>query len=211
MNRLITAAILGTALALPAHLVSPAAAQVPQPVPQQTAPRGVPQPVPAAPAGDFTEQVMISDTFEITSSRLALEKSRSNAVRRYARAMVRDHGKTTAELMRIEGTATVPTPQGRAQRPGEVPPHGMLDARREAMVDELRGLSGSAFDRAYLRMQVAAHQEAVALFATYAQSGEDADLRQFASRNLPALRTHLRDAQRLESQINRSPNRALNN
>ncbi|MFL5196799.1 MAG: DUF4142 domain-containing protein [Microvirga sp.] len=45
--------------------------------------------------------------------------------------------------------------------------------------------------------QVAAHQEAVALFATYAQSGEDPSLRAFAQSALSTLQHHLGMARRL--------------
>ena len=41
------------------------------------------------------------------------------------------------------------------------------------------------------------HQAAVDLFRAYAQSGDNAELKQWASRTLPSLEEHLREAQQL--------------
>ncbi len=55
-----------------------------------------------------------------------------------------------------------------------------LDARHASMLNQLAPLSGSTFDAAYGQMQVMAHQEAVAMFAAYAQGGSDPAMRAFA-------------------------------
>jgi predicted outer membrane protein len=47
---------------------------------------------------DFRQQAMISDSFELESSRLALEKSRNPRIRLFASMMIRDHSMTTAAL-----------------------------------------------------------------------------------------------------------------
>jgi predicted outer membrane protein len=76
-------------------------------------------------------------------------------------------------------------------------PNAMIDARHADMLNQLASVSGRRFDRLYGRMQVAAHQEAVALFAAYAQTGTDPALRAFAQSALPALEHHLMMARRL--------------
>ena len=72
-----------------------------------------------------------------------------------------------------------------------------LDARHASMLNQLTPLSASAFDAAYGQMQVMAHQEAVAMFAAYAQGGSDPAMRAFAQSVLPSLQHHLAMAQRL--------------
>jgi len=47
-------------------------------------------------------------------------------------------------------------------------------------------------------MQVQAHQEAVDLFTKYSQSGDNPDLKQWATKILPDLKEHLRMAQQLK-------------
>jgi predicted outer membrane protein len=49
-------------------------------------------------ATDFRQQALISDSFEIESSRLALQKSRNPRIRSFASMMIRDHSMTTAAL-----------------------------------------------------------------------------------------------------------------
>ena len=44
-------------------------------------------------------------------------------------------------------------------------------------------------------MQVSAHKDAVSLFERYAKGGEDAKLKDWADKTLPALRHHLEMAE----------------
>ena len=73
-----------------------------------------------------------------------------------------------------------------------------LDARHAAMLNQLASVPpGPRFDATYGAMQVQAHQEAVAMFAAYAQGGSSPAMRSFAQQALPALQHHLAMAQRL--------------
>ena len=72
-----------------------------------------------------------------------------------------------------------------------------LDARHASMLNQLAPVSGRAFDALYVQMQVIAHQEAVAMFAAYAQGGTEPAMRAFAQQVLPSLQMHLAMAQRL--------------
>jgi len=56
---------------------------------------------------------------------------------------------------------------------------------------------GPRFDATYGAMQVQAHQEAVAMFAAYAQGGSNPAMQSFAQQALPSLQHHLAMAQRL--------------
>ena len=51
-----------------------------------------------------------------------------------------------------------------------------------------------------MAVQVKAHEEAVALFRTYAQSGTDAKLKAFAQKMLPDLERHAAMAKKLPQQ-----------
>jgi putative membrane protein len=127
----------------------------------------------------FRAMALQSDALELSSSQLALQRSRNPAVRSFARRMIRDHSMTSQAL--------------------GVPP-GMavgLDARHAAMLNQLAPASGAAFDAAYVHMQIMAHQEAVGMFAAYAQGGADPGMRAFAQQVLPSLQMHLTMAQRL--------------
>jgi putative membrane protein len=200
------------ALALAAGVAVPAFAQSGQvnPPQNQMPNRGAPQsaPIPGGGAGtaipgqtglsgqpltvqQFMMEAAQSDAFETQSSRLAVERAQSPAIKTYAQKMIGDHGKTSAAMMRLRGETTAST--GAMQQPAAMP----LDARRAEMLRELQASQGAAFDQRYAQQQVMAHQEAVALFQGYAQNGTDQNLRAFARETLPTLQQHLRDAQAL--------------
>jgi len=62
------------------------------------------------------------------------------------------------------------------------------------MISKLSGLNGAEFDRACQQDAVAAHEKAVKLFQTEAQSGQDPELKAFAQKTLPTSQEHLRMA-----------------
>lgn len=59
------------------------------------------------------------------------------------------------------------------------------------MLRDLQQASGADFDKLYVDMQVTTHEEAVALFKSYAADGESEALRGFAEKTLPILEQHL--------------------
>src|SRR3954467_9868268 len=83
----------------------------------------------------FRAMALQSDSFEIQSSQLALQRSRNPAVRSFARRMIRDHSMTWQALGVPAGTAVA------------------LDARHASMLNQLASASGPAFDAAYGQMQ----------------------------------------------------------
>ena len=135
---------------------------------------------------DFVKEVAISDMFEIESSKLALEKSNDEATKSFANQMVTDHTKTSDELKAaVASDPKTPLPNA-------------LDSSHQAKLDELKGLSGAAFDRRYHRMQVEGHEAAVSLFQRYAKGGDSEKLKAWASKTLPTLQHHLAMAEALD-------------
>jgi putative membrane protein len=131
----------------------------------------------------------MSDLYEMEASRLAEQRSQTAEVKRFAQHMLRDHGKTTGELK-----AMLPQLQGVSG--SQVPTS--LDQQHQALMQQLQAAQGAEFDRLFAQQQVQSHQTAVDLFRAYAQSGDDARLKQWASQTLPSLEGHLRDAQQLQ-------------
>src|SRR3954451_11428239 len=113
---------------------------------------------PALPQGaasleGFRAAALQADAFEVESIRLALERSRNPAIRAHARRMIQDHARSTQGLLSLPPAA------------GPV----VVNARQTGMLGQLAPESGPAFDALYTQMQVTAHQEAVGLYAAYAQ------------------------------------------
>jgi putative membrane protein len=133
---------------------------------------------------DFVNKVAISDMFEIQSSKIAAQKGNAE-IKSFAKQMIKDHTKTSQELTGMVGKAKVKLPTA-------------LDSDHKAKVDQLQKASGDQFNSTYAAMQVQAHQEAVKLFETYSSNGDDAQLKAWAAKTLPALKEHLEHAKKLK-------------
>lgn len=125
----------------------------------------------------FADMASSSNTFEIESSRVALEKSTNDQVLAFAQHMIDDHTKAGQDMMAA------------AQSDG-ITPATALQPHHQSQLDELTGLEDEAFDEAYLAAQVAAHDEAVALFEAFSTNGEESALKSFAAETLPTLQEH---------------------
>ena len=135
---------------------------------------------------DFVKEVAISDMFEIESSKLAQQKANAAPVKTFAGQMVTDHTKTSTELKGLVSGGKVKA---------EVP--AAIDSSHQSKLDKLKGLNGADFDKQYVSDQQGAHKDAVDLFDRYAKGGENADLKAWASKTVPALKHHKEMADQL--------------
>jgi putative membrane protein len=118
-----------------------------------------------------------SNMFEIESSEIALDKATNDAVRQFAQQMVDDH------------TAAGEKMKAAAEADGVTPPAGLAE-KEQAELEKLQAAEGADFDAAYVLAQVAAHDEAVALFQSFSENGQESALRGFAAETLPTLEEH---------------------
>jgi putative membrane protein len=128
----------------------------------------------AVPSEQFVTMAAVSNMFEIQSSMMAKSMADSADVKAFAEQMITDHTKAGEELKQAAG--------------GRVP--DTLDNKHQSMIDQLNNAHGAAFDKSYVDMQVNAHKEAVALFTSYSQSGDNDTLKAFAAKTLPVLQQH---------------------
>jgi putative membrane protein len=146
--------------------------------------QGVAQSPPST--ADFVQKVAMSDMLEIQSSKLVQPKA-DRDTKPFAARMIKDHTKTSTELKRLVQSGKV-----EAELPTK------LAEEHHSKLDELKNLGGKELDKAYDNMQVQAHQEAVELFTQYSQNGDNEDLKKWAAKTLPALKQHLRMAEKLK-------------
>ena len=135
---------------------------------------------------DFAQEVATSDMFEISSNKLAQDKGNA-AEKSFATMMVTDHSKTTSELKGLVSSGKV-----KVELPTEI------DSSHQSKLDKLKDLSGADFSSSFDSYQVSAHKDAVSLFERYSKGGNNADLKDWAGKTLPALRHHLEMAEKLE-------------
>lgn len=150
----------------------------------------------SAPAGamatsamEYVTMAASSDMLEIQSSQLVLQRSQNAQVRGFAEQMTRDHPRLSETLMAA------------ARRGGVNPPPPALTARHRDMLASLTATAPAQMDAAYLRMQVAAHEEALALHNGYVTSGDNASLKAAAASAVPVVQGHLQHVRGLAGQM----------
>lgn len=159
-----------------------------RPAASATSPAAATTPASPLSAADYVSEAARGDMYEIQSSQLALSNASSAQVKQFAQTMVSDHTTTTSMLKQaIQGGAVA----------GATLPQS-LDPRRAGMVTQLRALKGADFDREYLRQQLTAHEEALALHQGYAQDGGNGTLKGFAAQTAPRVAQHLQMVQSMQ-------------
>ena len=125
---------------------------------------------------------------EIHMGQMALEKSADASVKRLAQRIVDDHTDANGKLRALAQTKQV-----------TLPPAPTDEAKHSA--DAMAGLDAKKFDDQWAEAMVKDHQKAVALFASEIKRTQDPEVRAFAEKALPTLKTHLELAQQLSSQL----------
>ena len=121
---------------------------------------------------------------EIALAKLAETKSSNSDIKQFAQKMDQDHGQANAQLAQLAHTKGLTVPNE-------------LDKKHQAMVTAMSHKSGAAFDASYSEHMAKAHEKAVALFESAAQSS-DKDVAAFAHKMLPTLHEHQQMANNLE-------------
>lgn len=139
----------------------------------------------------FVANACMSDLYEIEAARIALERSRSEAVRGFAERMVAHH--TTAKHQMRSALRSHEV----ADEFPDLAPTTELDERRRSLLKHLQEAPDDGFDKSYVDQQKLAHQEAITLHKGYADRGPNPQLRSVAAGGLPMIRRHLAALERL--------------
>jgi putative membrane protein len=145
------------------------------------------EPVPATEQA-FAKNAAQDGLAEIQLGKLALTKATDQNVKDFGQKMVDAHTRISDDLRALAGQKDIMIPTD-------------LTSADQALVNQLSGLSGDAFDKAYMSAMVKDHQTDLAGFQKEANSGADKDLRGYASRTLPILRQHLQLAKSIAASV----------
>lgn len=136
----------------------------------------------------FVNKAAMGGMAEVEMGQLAAQHASDAKVKEFGQRMVDDHSKANDELKKIasQKSETVPT---------------TLDPKDQAAIDRLSRLNGAQFDRAYMDQMVKDHRQDIAEFKREGQSGDDPDIKAFASKTLPTLQEHLRLAEAAQKEV----------
>lgn len=114
----------------------------------------------------------------------AAARSESAKIRAFARVLVRDHEKFSAEFAKLARSRAVELGSGDL-------------TKHEAHFEQLREEKGAAFDSGFLEMMVRMHKDMVENFEKTATDSPDAELKNWAAEKLAGLKSHLEKAKEL--------------
>lgn len=139
---------------------------------------------------EIAHVALTANALDVEAARLALDRSDDEAVRDFARTMIRDHEGVIEQAKALAGRLGVTPRDNAASR--------SLSSSAEDARRRLSSLEGDAFDRAYMENEVAYHETVIAAVEqTLIPSTENGDLRGLLKKVLPALEAHLEHARRV--------------
>jgi len=136
----------------------------------------------------FVTEAAMGGMAEVDLGKLASEKATNDRVKAFGQRMAMDHSKAGDELKSLAASKQIALPSS-------------IDAKHQATHDKFAKLSGTEFDRAYVRDMVADHKKDVAAFTHESTSGKDSDVKAWAAKTLPTLREHLRMIEDLDKEL----------
>lgn len=141
-------------------------------------------PAPVLSPAAYLQMVHSNNLGEIALGTLALQKAETAGVREFAQMLITDHTAVDAKVRALAGQKDVALKD-------------VLLPAAEAAKAKLEALTGKAFEREFLAINVAGHDKAIGLTKAEADKGEDADVRTFAAGLLPGLNKHRSTAEAL--------------
>jgi putative membrane protein len=138
---------------------------------------------------NYVDEAASADLFEVKASQLALQRSQDPAIREFAQHMVSEHTDAGNKLKVELDKAKV-----KVEAPKTLPPE------KQALLDKLMNIGMDDFNKMYMTMQIAGHEEAVTLHSEFAQSGTD-NFRAFARTMTTHAKDHLEKAKRIDSAL----------
>jgi len=136
----------------------------------------------ANPDAAFYKKAAEGGIAEVELGQLAQDKASSPNVKAFGAMMVADHSAANDKLKSVAAGKGIELPTS--------PSVGQM-----ATKTKLEVLSGSTFDKSYIKGMVKDHEEDIKEFQQEAASGQDPDARAFAKATLPTLRAHLKKIQ----------------
>src|SRR5687768_4239061 len=138
--------------------------------------------------------VVTANQVDIDAGKLAESKATNAEVKEFARRMVVDHTGVNKSATDLAAKLQV-TPQ-------DNPTSQSLKAGGEKNVSSLKGLSGAAFDKAYVDHEVTYHQQVLdALDKTLIPNAKNEELKSLLVKTRPAFVAHLEHAKHLQSSL----------
>jgi putative membrane protein len=140
--------------------------------------------------------VVTANQVDIDAGKLAESKATKPEVKKFAQQMVTDHTSVNNQATALVTKLKV-TPEDNATS-------GSLKSDGDKNIAKLNGLTGAAFDTAYIDNEVAYHQAVIdAIDKTLIPSAKNAELKALLIKVRPAFVAHLEHAKTIQSSLSK--------
>lgn len=136
----------------------------------------------------FIKDAASGGMMEVQLGQIAKEKATSPEVKSFGEQMVTDHGKANEELKALAEQKKISV-------------SAKLERKHQSKVDKLSKLTGTEFDKAYVKEMVEDHTKDVADFQKATKNVKDPDLNAWAGKKVPVLQQHLQMAKDLAQKL----------
>jgi putative membrane protein len=139
----------------------------------------------------FLKMAAQADMTEAHIGQMAETQASESQIKDFGQKLINDHTDAYTQLTAL------------AAKTGEVIPKG-IDVRKISTVEQLMKLKGKRFDHQFVQAEIRDHEKALADFKREAQHGQDPDVKAYASKMIPLLEGHLRQAKTLAKPVRHS-------
>ncbi|NTE01195.1 DUF4142 domain-containing protein [Agrobacterium tumefaciens] len=133
----------------------------------------------------FLRKAAVGGIMEVEAAKIALKNASDQNVKDFATKMLADHTQANKELKDFAIAKKVITPDA-------------LPAEDQIHLDEMKKMTGAAFDKHYIDMMVTDHEKTVALFKE-GVSNKDSGLKAWATKTLAIIEQHNEMAKKIAS------------
>jgi putative membrane protein len=137
---------------------------------------------------NFVKNASMDNQMQIKMGQLASQKGTSKEVKDFGQQLASDFTKRNQDLKEI------------AQNKG-LPFANDIDTERQMKIDNIAKKSGGDFDRAFVSMLAQDNRNHIDQFEKEARDGKDAEIKSFASKELPVLRQHQNELYKLQPHV----------
>lgn len=151
-------------------------------------------PAPTLSDANIAAIVVAANTADIDNGKQGQTRARDAQVKAFARQMINDHGASNQQASAL-ATKLGLTPEDNATSTG-------IRTQQDSIRAAIKGLSGSAFDKAYVDNEVAYHQTVLhTIDQALIPDAQSAELKQLLTNTRPIISAHLDHAKQLQAKL----------
>ena len=126
----------------------------------------------------FTVDAAGSSIAEVALGKLAQQKAIDRRIKNFGTMMIKNHSKLKDSITALAAIKKIAIP-------------AVVDANVQKELADLAKKAGNDFDKAYIKYMIDNHKKDISTFEAATKKCQDPDIKAFAVKTLPTLRTHL--------------------